>query len=217
MAILEDVAEARQEWKRRGLEIDVSVNLSAASLEVPAFSDRMLEATQRLELPAKGLIFEVTESASTTRLGPFLANLAKLRMKGFRLSIDDFGAGFATFEQLERIPFTELKIDRSITYLLPQEARQLHMARRLIQMAKGPQARRRRRRHRDAGELAGPPEAGLRAGAGLFHRAPHAGRPDRGMGQAEPFLPARVTPWTGKEPAAKGCSSRATSASGASS
>ncbi|HWQ07641.1 MAG TPA: EAL domain-containing protein [Holophaga sp.] len=136
MAVLEDVAECRRDWKRRGLEIDVSVNLSAASLEVPVFSDRVLEVTQRLELPPKALVFEVTESASTTRLGPFLANLAKLRMKGFRLSIDDFGTGFATFEQLERIPFTELKIDRSITYLLPQEARQLHMARRLIQMAK---------------------------------------------------------------------------------
>ena len=135
MAILEDVAMAWKDWKRHGLGVDVSVNLSAASLGVPSFSDRVLEATERLELPSRSLVFEVTESASTTRLGPFLANLAKLRMKGFRLSIDDFGTGFATFEQLERIPFTELKIDQSITYLLPQEERQMHMARRLIQMA----------------------------------------------------------------------------------
>ena len=56
-------------------------------------------------------------------------------MRGFKLSIDDFGTGFATFEQLERIPFTELKIDQSITRMLPQAERQMLMTRRMIQMA----------------------------------------------------------------------------------
>ena len=135
MCILEDAAEAWRAWKRHGLGLDVSVNLSASSLGVLGFAERLLEATDRLELPPKALIFEMTESASTTSLGPTLANLAKLRMKGFRLSIDDFGTGFATFEQLGRIPFTELKLDRSITCLLPAEDRQMHMARRIAQMA----------------------------------------------------------------------------------
>ena len=138
-------------------------------------------------------------------------------MKGFRLSIDDFGAGFATFEQLERIPFTELKIDRSITYLLPQEARQLHMARRLIQMAKDLKLAVVAEGIETLENWQALRKLGCELGQGYFIARPHAGRPDRGMGQAEPFLPARVTPWTGKEPAAKGCSSRATSASGASS
>jgi len=80
-------------------------------------------------------VFEVTESASVANLGHCLANLARLRMWGFKLSIDDFGTGFATFEQLERFPFTELKIDQSITVMLPMAARQMSMARRMIQLA----------------------------------------------------------------------------------
>jgi EAL domain-containing protein (putative c-di-GMP-specific phosphodiesterase class I) len=59
-----------------------------------------------------------------------------MRMKGFKLSIDDFGTGFATFEQLERIPFTELKIDRSITQELPGSHRHEVMARHILGMAR---------------------------------------------------------------------------------
>jgi len=133
--ILERVAESWHAWNRRGLHLEVSVNLSARSLGVLGFADRLLETTKRLELTPKSIVFEVTESASVANLGHCLANLARLRMWGFKLSIDDFGTGFATFEQLERFPFTELKIDQSITVMLPMAARQMSMARRMIQLA----------------------------------------------------------------------------------
>ena len=58
-------------------------------------------------------------------------------MRGFNLSIDDFGTGFATFEQLERIPFTELKLDLSIVKHLPDSERHDVVARSLVQMAQG--------------------------------------------------------------------------------
>jgi EAL domain-containing protein (putative c-di-GMP-specific phosphodiesterase class I) len=72
-----------------------------------------------------------------SNLGQSLANLVRLRMRGFRLSIDDFGTGFATFEQLERIPFTELKIDRSIIQFLPDDPRQVVLVQGMLQMARG--------------------------------------------------------------------------------
>ncbi len=134
MCVLERVAEHWHAWNRHGLRLDVSVNLSTRSLGVSGFADQLMETTQRLELPPKSVVYEVTESASVSHLGHSLSNLARLRMRGFRLSIDDFGTGFATFEQLERIPFTELKIDQSITRVLPAQ-RQMLMALRMIQMA----------------------------------------------------------------------------------
>src|SRR3546814_8981478 len=39
--------------------------------------------------------------------------LTCIRLKGFDLSLDDFGAGYSSLRQLHRLPFTELKIDRS--------------------------------------------------------------------------------------------------------
>ena len=57
---------------------------------------------------------ELTESAATTDVGKALENLARLRMKGFGLSIDDYGTGYSSMQQLTRIAFTELKIDQSL-------------------------------------------------------------------------------------------------------
>jgi EAL domain-containing protein (putative c-di-GMP-specific phosphodiesterase class I) len=45
-----------------------------------------------------------------------LEALVRLRMKGFGLSIDDYGTGYSSMQQLSRIPFTELKIDRSLVH-----------------------------------------------------------------------------------------------------
>ncbi|MGZ5168079.1 MAG: EAL domain-containing protein, partial [Burkholderiales bacterium] len=69
------------------------------------------------------ICLEITESAATTNLGVALENLTRLRMAGFGLSIDDFGTGYSTMQQLTRIPFTELKIDRSfVTNAVTHEA-----------------------------------------------------------------------------------------------
>jgi len=134
--VLEFVARQWQGWNTRGLKLEVAVNLSAHSLSEPAFADRIMEKVSDLDLPPRFLVFEMTESASVSDLGHTLANLNRLRMRGFGLSIDDFGTGFATFEQLERIPFTELKIDQSITRGLPGSERHTILARNMLQMAK---------------------------------------------------------------------------------
>jgi len=136
-AILTDVAAHWHPWKRHGLNVEVSVNLSPLSLGQAGFADLLIEACAGLDLPPRNVIFEVTESASMSNLGQSLANLVRLRMRGFRLSIDDFGTGFATFEQLERIPFTELKIDRSIIQYLPDAERHVVLVQGMLQMARG--------------------------------------------------------------------------------
>jgi EAL domain-containing protein (putative c-di-GMP-specific phosphodiesterase class I) len=56
---------------------------------------------------------EVTESKLAEDVKVVLASLTRLRLKGFSLSIDDFGTGFSSMERLRRFPFTELKIDRA--------------------------------------------------------------------------------------------------------
>ena len=60
------------------------------------------------------LIIEVPESAVAHDIGNSLENLVQLRVKGFGLAIDDYGTGHCAREQLERIPASELKIDRKM-------------------------------------------------------------------------------------------------------
>jgi EAL domain-containing protein (putative c-di-GMP-specific phosphodiesterase class I) len=58
------------------------------------------------------VIFEITETMAMTEVAAALENLTRLRMRGFGLSVDDYGTGFSSLRQLTRVPFTELKIDQ---------------------------------------------------------------------------------------------------------
>ena len=100
-------------WRGHGLSITVSVNLSLKSLDDPALADRITELVQKRGLQPRDMILEITESAAMTVVARALEKLARLRVKGLGLSIDDYGTGYSSMQQLARIPFTELKIDRS--------------------------------------------------------------------------------------------------------
>jgi EAL domain-containing protein (putative c-di-GMP-specific phosphodiesterase class I)/CheY-like chemotaxis protein len=102
------------EWRTKsGLDVSVSVNLSAKSLADVNFADRVTELVKCKNLDCRNIILEVTESAATTDIGHSLENLSRLRMKGFGLSIDDYGTGYSSLQQLARIAFTEIKLDQS--------------------------------------------------------------------------------------------------------
>jgi EAL domain-containing protein (putative c-di-GMP-specific phosphodiesterase class I)/ActR/RegA family two-component response regulator len=110
--MLEMAARACREWRERGLNSTVSVNLSASSLSDATLADRVLHALGPTGLEPTRLILEVTETSLMTEAGVALENLARLRMHGIGLSVDDYGTGFSNLKQLTRVPFTELKIDR---------------------------------------------------------------------------------------------------------
>jgi len=103
-----------REWRTNGgLDVSVSVNVSAKSLADVNFADRVIELVKCRNLDCRNIILEVTESAATTDIGHSLENLSRLRMKGFGLSIDDYGTGYSSLQQLARIAFTEIKLDQT--------------------------------------------------------------------------------------------------------
>ncbi len=100
-------------WHDQGFETGMAINLSLSYLGSSGIADQITGEAQRLGLDPKAITLEVTESLVTSDLGHVLENLARLRMRGFDISIDDYGTGFSSMQQLSRIPFTELKIDQS--------------------------------------------------------------------------------------------------------
>jgi EAL domain-containing protein (putative c-di-GMP-specific phosphodiesterase class I)/AmiR/NasT family two-component response regulator len=104
------------EWKKRGEDWTVSVNLSLHYLESNTVADRLAALTEEYGVAPANVMLEVTESLAATKLAPVIANLARLRMRGFGVAVDDYGTGYASLEQLSRIPFNELKIDRSFVH-----------------------------------------------------------------------------------------------------
>jgi len=106
-------AAFRRTWAASGIEGSVSINLSIRSLVDVQTADRLIGLVRAHQVAPRDVVMEVTESALTTDVGHTLENLARLRMKGFGLSIDDYGTGYSSMQQLIRIAFTELKIDQS--------------------------------------------------------------------------------------------------------
>ena len=97
-----------------GLNTIVAVNVSLKSLSGAGFADRVFEIVQAQSLGPDRICFEITETAAMSDLSAAaLENLTRFRMRGFGLSVDDFGTGSSSIQQLTHIPFTELKIDRS--------------------------------------------------------------------------------------------------------
>jgi EAL domain-containing protein (putative c-di-GMP-specific phosphodiesterase class I)/DNA-binding NarL/FixJ family response regulator len=111
--VIEKSIAACKMWHQRGYPISVSINLAPSCLAHAEFADKLIDFIAVQEFESQYIVIEVTESAAVTYAPYFLENLARLRMKGFGISVDDYGTGHSSMQQLLRIPFSELKIDRS--------------------------------------------------------------------------------------------------------
>ena len=100
-------------WRRAELNTTVSVNVSATSLADPNYADAVTQIVTGHGLEPEAMTLELTETEAILNGAYALENLTRLRMKGFGLAIDDYGVGYSSMEILTRMPFTEIKIDRS--------------------------------------------------------------------------------------------------------
>ncbi len=100
-------------WRDADLRMTVSVNVSATSLADPGYADAVTQIVSGHGLDPSEMILELTETEAILNIGAALENLTRLRIKGFGLAIDDYGVGYSSMQALSRMPFTEIKIDRS--------------------------------------------------------------------------------------------------------
>jgi len=106
------IAQSRR-WREEGLRLAIAVNLSARSLENPAFAERLLETIESEAGSPETLAFEVTESTFIADTGAAVSILEDLARRGFELALDDFGTGYSSFAYLRSLPVHTLKIDRA--------------------------------------------------------------------------------------------------------
>ena len=104
------------EWLAKGITLKISINVSVNTFTLPEFDLFLVKTAQQEGVELSNVILEVTESQVMNNAMDCLEILMRLRMKKFGLSIDDFGTGHSSMQQLKRIPFSELKIDRAFVY-----------------------------------------------------------------------------------------------------
>jgi EAL domain-containing protein (putative c-di-GMP-specific phosphodiesterase class I) len=134
--MLEKAVGQCRKWRRHGLDLQVSVNLSPVLLLSPGLADRIEAKIIEHGIEHEKLIIEVPEAALAHDIRVALDSLLQLRIRGFGLAIDDFGTGQCTREQLERIPATELKIDHKMLVGAARQAQVRAMLKKGLDMAR---------------------------------------------------------------------------------
>ena len=102
------------EWREHGLDVQLSVNLSAPDILDPDLGDQILQLLKSHAVHPTSLLLEITESAVMRDPQGAARNMQLLRVAGVRFAIDDFGTGHSSLSQLSLLPVDELKIDRSL-------------------------------------------------------------------------------------------------------
>jgi EAL domain-containing protein (putative c-di-GMP-specific phosphodiesterase class I) len=111
--VLELAIAHRSDWRRAGVDLPLSVNVTPACLS----DERFLTGVERLieaRSPAGEMHFEVTEQATVDNGLAMDSSVARLRRDGFEFLLDDFGAEYSSLSRLATLPFTSLKIDGSL-------------------------------------------------------------------------------------------------------
>jgi EAL domain-containing protein (putative c-di-GMP-specific phosphodiesterase class I) len=109
--VMTEALQQCEVWHRKGIDLNVAVNLSAANLHEATLPDLAQELLQNVGLPPSVLTVEITESAIMVAQAD--RTVRRLRDMGIGISIDDFGTGYSSLSYLKTLPVSEIKIDRS--------------------------------------------------------------------------------------------------------
>lgn len=132
--VLLEACRRHAAWRDGSCRV-VSVNISAAQLASPDIVADVRHALDESGLPPHALVVEVTETAATRDLDLAAERLVRLRELGVHVALDDFGTGYSSLTQLQRLPATILKLDRSFVAQIGVSERGTQMAEAILSMA----------------------------------------------------------------------------------
>lgn len=115
--------------------ISLSINLSANNLNDLNLADEIIALANQYTVNPNQICFEVTETAVMSQPQIAMDILTRLRLKGFKISLDDFGTGYSSLIELHRLPFSEMKIDKSFIMNLNKDAQARKITKSIIELA----------------------------------------------------------------------------------
>jgi len=133
--VLEQAVRQCGRWRALGVNLKVSVNLSARNLLDPTLPDMLAKMLTDIQVTADCLMLEVTESAVMLQPERALKILTQLHEMGASLSVDDFGTGYSSLAYLKKLPVCELKIDQSFVFGMVKNENDAIIVRSTIELA----------------------------------------------------------------------------------
>jgi EAL domain-containing protein (putative c-di-GMP-specific phosphodiesterase class I) len=111
--VLRQAMEITAQQRHEGKPLQVSVNISAVDLASPGFTDLVTQLAKQTGAEPRDIKLEITESAAMEDPEQAMAAMQHLHDLGFKWSLDDFGTGYSSLSYLQKMPLSELKIDRA--------------------------------------------------------------------------------------------------------
>jgi EAL domain-containing protein (putative c-di-GMP-specific phosphodiesterase class I) len=133
--VLEESTRQIAAWTARGLAFRVAVNVSASMVDDLKFPERIAALLKRYGVPGKMMAIELTESTAMADATKAMDIFLRLCVNDISLSIDDYGTGFSSLQQLYQLPFDELKIDWMFVRGLPDDDEARAIVRATVDMA----------------------------------------------------------------------------------
>lgn len=133
--VLRKVIGQMRQWRSMGIDLAVSVNVSALDLSTEGFTERVMELLREHGVHPSRLTLEVTESTVIRDVNLTREVMRRLRDFGVQFSIDDFGTGYSSLAQLRSLPLHELKIDKSFVLNLTGSQEDVLIVRSTIELA----------------------------------------------------------------------------------
>jgi EAL domain-containing protein (putative c-di-GMP-specific phosphodiesterase class I) len=112
--VLDAALQQVQAWQQNGVRLPVSVKVTAASVEDPAFPKQMAARLERFGVPAANIEIELKETADITNPQQALDCLRQLKEMGFAIAIGDFGHGDSSMLFVTEYLVANIKLDRSL-------------------------------------------------------------------------------------------------------
>lgn len=134
--VVRRVCEQLANWRAQGIELTVSLNVSALDLTDGQLFDQLVEALRVSNVAPRFIELEFTESVLVTDFQAVRAQLQRFRDLGVAIGIDDFGSGYSNWAYLRHIPATSVKLDRSLLAGLQPGSSEWHIIRGLISLVR---------------------------------------------------------------------------------
>lgn len=135
-AMLNSSLKWLKEWQQVKPKLELSVNVSPPELTEVKFAENLISLLEYYEIKPDSLTIEITETSTYTQIAQALETINRLRINGVKISMDDFGTGYANIQHLIESPFTELKIDMSYTQKMLKNQRHCAVVETALTLAK---------------------------------------------------------------------------------
>lgn len=133
--VLQMAVKQARAWIDKGTPMRIAINVSAAQFERPELVPEILAALENYRVDPSLIEIEITETMVMSNFARTQERMRCLRDVGVQISIDDFGTGFSNLSQLSRLPFSVLKVDKSLIADIGQNPKSEAIIKAVVHMA----------------------------------------------------------------------------------